>query len=49
MRSSMITSALSLAIAAGTVEHTDGHSPASNWPTFLDFASRCLGGGVKAG
>ena len=23
-------------------QHTGGHTPAPNWPTFLDFASRYL-------
>jgi hypothetical protein len=26
----------------GFRQHTDGHSPAPNWPTFLEFASRYL-------
>jgi hypothetical protein len=36
----------------GFRQHTEGHTPAPNWPTFLDFASRYLrapGGAAKEG
>jgi hypothetical protein len=26
----------------GFRQHTGGHTPAPNWPTFLDFASRYM-------
>jgi len=32
----------------GYREHTGGHTPAPNWPTFLTFASRYLGSGAVA-
>jgi hypothetical protein len=28
-------------------QHSGGHTPGPNWPTFLDFASRYLHGNSK--
>jgi hypothetical protein len=28
----------------GFRQHSDGHTPVPNWPAFLEFASRYLGG-----
>jgi hypothetical protein len=28
----------------GFRQHTEGHTPIPNWPTFIEFASRYIGG-----
>ncbi len=44
--------AVETALIAGEVafrQHSEGHTTGPNWPTFLEFADRYLGGGRDAG